>query len=113
LAARWPRHILDAVKEQNKQQGDEEGYISLASTPVSPSMSSVPEDAGAKTSDLDLKAKSTGAGKEGVDAESPMTAMDPANTRKEPLVHTIRVVSVPTKPSPPGPEGEGALNYIS
>jgi hypothetical protein len=108
LAARWPRHILEAVEEQNKQQGDE-GYISLASTPVSPSMTSVPADTEAKSTDVDLKAKPSAAEKEGVDAESPKTAMDLAKRRKEPVVHTIRGITVPTKPSPPGPEGEPVI----
>lgn len=112
LSARWPRHILDAVKEQNKQQGDDKGYISLASTPVSPSMSSVPQESDAKTSELDLKAKSTSVEKEGVDAESPMTAMDLAKSPKEPVAHSIRGVSVPSKPSPPGPEGTPSNVYL-
>lgn len=69
-------------------------------------MNSVPSDTKAETSTLDLQAKPSSAEKEGVNAESPRTAMDLAKSVKEPVAHIIRGVKLPNKPSPPGPEGE-------
>jgi hypothetical protein len=110
LAARWPRHIAEAVEKQNIEEGSD-NFTSIASSPVGPSMASIPPDPNAKmdANSTDLEAKPAGGEKKSITAESPITAMDLATNRGTP--HTIRGVSIPKKPDPPGPEGESQKGF--
>lgn len=89
---------------------DKESFTSIASTPVSPSMSSVPPNPNKRVdaNHIDIQVKPVGGEKSSAAAESPLTAMeDLATNRSGPgTSHEIRGISIPKKPDPPGPEGE-------
>lgn len=113
LATRWPRNIVELVEEQHRQKESRpvsEGFISLASDPVGPSMVSTPSDTTSRSASfVDLQSSSPSGEKKDTAAESPKTAMELASSLRRPKLHTIRGVSIPSKPPPPGPEGEHFL----
>lgn len=105
LAARWPRHIVEAIRQQDIRDNPD-GFTTLAASPVGPSMSSVPPDPTGKVGADKINLQATpGAGeRHDAKAESPLTAMDIATSRGIP--QRIRGISIPRKPDPPGAEGE-------
>lgn len=107
LAARWPRHIVEAIKAQEETDNSDDGFTTLASTPVSSSMSSTPSEPIKKvdTSEVDLQAEPSQGEKGSAKAESPITAMDLAMNKGQ-TAKVVRGIKVPIKPPPPGPEGE-------
>lgn len=111
LADRWPRHILDSVEQSLQKDSVNDGsFVTLAADPKSPSIAGTP-DTSAKDSKADLRAQSVGGQnvRPSDAAENPITAREESlesstNVAKQPV--TIRGVTVPRKPDPPGPEGE-------
>jgi queuine/archaeosine tRNA-ribosyltransferase len=72
----------------------------MTSTPAEPNQR-------VEAAQIDLKTVPIGGEKQGAKAESPMTAMELATSkRKEESPLYIRGVSIPRKPDPPGTEGE-------
>ncbi|PWN33307.1 ABC1-domain-containing protein, partial [Meira miltonrushii] len=105
LADRWPKHIIKAMENTYASNQDENGkFVTLANDPVSPSATN---STGLETDPSKINLAAEPVGGQNVRSEDP--ALSPVNALDEntPLAErpiNFRGISVPRKPSPPGPE---------
>ncbi|UZJ54213.1 hypothetical protein CBS101457_003533 [Exobasidium rhododendri] len=106
MATRWPRHIVEAMEKQSASENESDSFLSIASTPVSASMASVPPEPNKELhpDQVDLISDPAQEERKRVSDGLPMSAMDLAMNKGVDKPHMIRGVAIPNKPSPPGPE---------